>query len=36
MRKFVTECMLDVGTNKDHAQMLADLLIAADIRGHYR
>ena len=35
MQRFITDCMLAVGTNKEHAVQLADLLIAADTRGHY-
>lgn len=29
------DCMVKTGTSKDHAQQLADVLVAADVRGHY-
>ncbi|XP_059176723.1 uncharacterized oxidoreductase YjmC-like isoform X2 [Physella acuta] len=35
MHAFVTRCMVKVGTKPDHASALADLLVAADYRGHY-
>uniref|UniRef100_A0A914DI66 Malate dehydrogenase n=1 Tax=Acrobeloides nanus TaxID=290746 RepID=A0A914DI66_9BILA len=35
MKRFMTECMVKVGSNPDHAQQLADLLTYADQRGHY-
>jgi LDH2 family malate/lactate/ureidoglycolate dehydrogenase len=35
MHAFVTRCMEKVGTKYEHAQVLADLLVAADYRGHY-
>ncbi|KAL3995584.1 Malate/L-lactate dehydrogenase family protein [Acanthocheilonema viteae] len=31
----MVDCMIKTGTSKDHAQQLADVLVAADIRGHY-
>ncbi|EFO13336.1 hypothetical protein LOAG_15193, partial [Loa loa] len=27
--------MVKVGTSKNHAEQLADVLVAADVRGHY-
>lgn len=36
MEKFVTDCMVTVGTNLEYALQVADLLISADSRGHYR
>lgn len=36
MQKFVSDCMVTVGTNLEYALQVADLLIAADSRGHYR
>ncbi|BFY99219.1 hypothetical protein BsWGS_02259 [Bradybaena similaris] len=35
MHAFVVRCMEKVGTRPDHAQVLADLLVAADYRGHF-
>ena len=35
VRQFVKRCMTCVGTNPDHASQLAELLVAADIRGHF-
>ncbi|GFO19291.1 malate dehydrogenase [Plakobranchus ocellatus] len=35
MRQFVVRAMLAVGTKKEHACDLADLLVAADYRGHF-
>jgi LDH2 family malate/lactate/ureidoglycolate dehydrogenase len=32
---FVVRCMKAVGTNSEHASVLADLIVAADTRGHY-
>ena len=34
-RAFVVRCMKAVGVTEDHAQDLAELLVAADYRGHY-
>ncbi|VDM92185.1 unnamed protein product, partial [Onchocerca ochengi] len=31
----MVDCMTKAGTSKSHAQQLADVLIEADIRGHY-
>lgn len=33
--KFVQRCMCRVGTNPDHARQLAELIVAADSRGHF-
>ena len=33
--KFVQRCMCCVGTNPEHARQLAELLVAADCRGHF-
>ncbi|XP_071108497.1 uncharacterized oxidoreductase YjmC-like [Haliotis cracherodii] len=33
--EFVVRCMTAVGTRQDDARALADLLVAADYRGHY-
>ena len=33
--KFVQRCMCRVGTNMEHARQLAELLVAADCRGHF-
>ncbi|KAL7643190.1 UNVERIFIED_CONTAM: hypothetical protein RMT77_006480 [Armadillidium vulgare] len=35
VKRFMVECMLSVGTSKAHATQLADVLVAADLRGHY-
>lgn len=35
LHDFVVRCMEAVGTNTEHADVLADLLVAADTRGHY-
>ena len=35
MHAFVVRCMMAVGTPQHHAAALADLLTAADHRGHY-
>lgn len=35
MTRFMVDCMTQVGTNKDHALQLAQVLIAGDLRGHY-
>ena len=32
---FVQRCMCRIGTNPDHAKQLAELLVAADSRGHF-
>ncbi|KAH9515408.1 hypothetical protein Btru_014379 [Bulinus truncatus] len=35
MHSFIVRCMEKVGTKTNHANALADLLVAADYRGHY-
>lgn len=35
VRRFVIDSMVQVGTKRDHAVALADVLVAADYRGHY-
>lgn len=35
VKRFVTECMVAVGTAAKHGEILADTLLAADRRGHY-
>ncbi|CAG5115924.1 unnamed protein product, partial [Candidula unifasciata] len=35
LHAFVIRCMEKVGTKRDHASVLADLLVAADYRGHF-
>ena len=35
VRSFVNRCMVSVGTNPEHADILAELLMTADHRGHY-
>lgn len=35
LHSFVVRCMEAVGTNSEHASVLADLIVAADTRGHY-
>jgi LDH2 family malate/lactate/ureidoglycolate dehydrogenase len=35
MSNFMERCMLSVGTQKSHAQSLAECLITGDDRGHY-
>ena len=32
---FVVRCMEAVGSKKDHAEALAELIMMADYRGHY-
>lgn len=34
-RRFILECLVAVGTPKEHAKAMADLLVEADHRGHY-
>lgn len=34
-RRFITECMIAVGTPESHAKAQSDLLVEADYRGHY-
>jgi LDH2 family malate/lactate/ureidoglycolate dehydrogenase len=33
--RFIKEVMMAVGTVQEHAEQMADLLVAADYRGHY-
>ncbi|VDO53250.1 unnamed protein product [Onchocerca flexuosa] len=33
--RYMVDCMVKAGTSKSHAQQLADVLIEADMRGHY-
>ncbi len=33
--RFITDCMLSVGTRDADARLLADTMLAADCRGHY-
>jgi LDH2 family malate/lactate/ureidoglycolate dehydrogenase len=33
--RFIKEAMIAVGTEEEHAEQMADLLVAADCRGHY-
>jgi LDH2 family malate/lactate/ureidoglycolate dehydrogenase len=33
--RFVKEVMIAVGTEQEHAEQMADLLVAADCRGHF-
>ncbi|CAN8003719.1 unnamed protein product [Ixodes hexagonus] len=35
MKSFIARCMEKVGTDKRHAQALADVLVAGDYRGHF-
>lgn len=35
MKRFILDCMTKVGTDKNHANQLADVLLEADYRGHY-
>ena len=35
VRRYAIDCMVKVGTKKPHAAALADVLVAADYRGHY-
>ncbi|XP_064605234.1 uncharacterized oxidoreductase YjmC-like [Liolophura sinensis] len=35
LREFVKRCMMTVGSKRDHAESLAELLVAADYRGHF-
>ncbi|XP_067643078.1 uncharacterized oxidoreductase YjmC isoform X2 [Eurosta solidaginis] len=34
-KRFMTDCFLAVNVPKDHAEAMADLLVAADYRGHF-
>lgn len=33
--RYASDCMVSVGVKKDHALALAQVLVAADHRGHY-
>ena len=33
--RFIVECMESVGTSKQHAKQLADVLVMGDHRGHF-
>jgi len=33
--RFLIDCVVKVGANRDHAHQLAEVLTAADMRGHY-
>ena len=35
VRSFINRCMVSVGANPDHADIMAELLMTADYRGHY-
>ena len=35
LSRFIKEAMMAVGTVHEHAEQMADLLVAADYRGHY-
>ena len=35
VKRYATDCMVSVGVQRDHASALADVLVAADYRGHY-
>jgi len=35
MRSFIKNAMIAVGTNSSHAEILADVLVTGDYRGHY-
>lgn len=35
MTRFINDCMMKSGCCKSHAKQLADVLVAADVRGHY-
>ena len=35
VRRFITDAMTAVGTPRDGAGLLADVLLEADYRGHY-
>jgi LDH2 family malate/lactate/ureidoglycolate dehydrogenase len=35
VKRFVSDCMVKVGAPRENADQLADLLVAADSRGHY-
>ncbi|TMS35064.1 hypothetical protein L596_002539 [Steinernema carpocapsae] len=35
VKRFIVDCMSKVGTDRSHAQQLADVLVCGDYRGHY-
>ena len=35
VRRFMVSCLTSVGVDEDKATQLADVLVAADNRGHY-
>ena len=35
VKRYATDCMTSVGVKTEHASALADVLVAADHRGHY-
>uniref|UniRef100_A0A0K0EMG6 Malate dehydrogenase n=1 Tax=Strongyloides stercoralis TaxID=6248 RepID=A0A0K0EMG6_STRER len=35
VKRYIIDCMKVVGTDSDHAKMLADVLVKGDNRGHY-
>lgn len=35
VKRFITDCMVKVGTKETHAACLAGNLVTADYRGHY-
>lgn len=35
VHRFLTDALLKVGTDANHAKQLADVLVAGDLRGHY-
>ena len=35
VKRYATDCMVSLGVKTDHASALADVLVAADYRGHY-
>lgn len=35
IHRYMVDCMTSVGTPKEHASALADVLLEADRRGHY-
>lgn len=35
VKRFARDCMTSVGTRRQHADSLAEVLVQADYRGHY-
>lgn len=35
VKRFMVDCFVAVKTPKKHAELMADLLVAADYRGHF-